>query len=293
MRLSATAASTLLLAGALAASATAAAAPPKGAAAKAAKDAGEAGERFYELGVRYTRSGKYERALEMFRKALPARRHGSDIYYNLVAVAEPLKRWNLVNLYALGFLYHEPDTKDAKVIAGKRAKAVRAARRAGAKAPSSVHLAIQPADAEVWVNGVPVGHTGKATVPLLPGRYTFHVELEDYIPWDKEVDVPGVDPVEVTGQVQRMKLYGALKVETSPPDGVEVFVDERSVGKTPLEPVKLLVGRHLIRFALPGWDRWVRYVTIERDQTFELRPTLEKLPGAAGSGGTAPTPVQP
>ncbi len=285
MRIHVTAPSVLVLAGLLGAPAPSWAAPPKEAPATSAqtktKGGGEAGERFYELGVRYTRSGRYERALEMFQKALPSRRHGSDIYYNLVAVAEPLKRWDLVNLYALGFLYHEPDTKDAKVIAGKRARAVRAARRRGAKAPSAVHMAIQPTDAEVWVDGVPVGHTGKATVPLLPGRYKVHVELEDYLPWDREIDVPGVDPVEVTGQVERMKLYGALEVHTSPKDGVEVFVDERSVGKTPLEPVKLLVGRHLIRFALPGWDRWVRYVTIERDATFELRPTLEKTPGAA------------
>ncbi len=280
MRTSATAMTTLLLAGLLVASRPAGAAPPAKKAKASAQADGEAGERFYGLGVRYTRSGKYERALEMFLKALPSRRHGSDIYYNLVAVAEPLKRWDLVNLYALGFLYHEPDTKDAKVIARKRAKAVRAARRAGAKAPSAVHLAIEPADAEVWVNGVPVGHTGKATVPLLPGRYEIHVELEDYLPWDKEIEVPGIEPVEVTGQVERMKLYGSLQVFPSPKDGVEVFVDEKSVGKTPMGPVKLLVGRHLIRFALPGWDRWVRYVTIERDQTFELRPVLEKTPGA-------------
>jgi hypothetical protein len=43
-----------------------------------------------------------------------------------------------------------------------------------------------------------------------------------------------------------------------------------------MERVALDTGKHLVRFELVGWDRWVRYVTIEKEATEDLEATLEQ-----------------
>ena len=55
------------------------------------------------------------------------------------------------------------------------------------------------------------------------------------------------------------------------------------VGVTPLEPFELETRRHLIRFEKAGYDSWVRYVDITKDETFVLEPTLEKTPPTAAA----------
>ncbi len=78
--------------------------------------------------------------------------------------------------------------------------------------------------------------------------------------------------------MKALSYQGQLTITSEPAEGVEVYIDDRHVGTTPLAPLPLTAEkRFLVRFEKPGYDRWVRYVVIPRDETFALSPKLETL----------------
>jgi hypothetical protein len=257
-----------------------AAASPLAAPALAAQgdDAFAAGERYFKQAVKHLRARRFERAVEMFEKALPTRGETSDIFFNLVAAAEGAQLWGKVHLYAQGFLFLEPDTADARAIRRKMKRAAREAQRLK-QAPAPVRFVVEPAGAPVHVGGVPVARGGGPPVALVPGAYEVTIAAPEYEPYRSRLEVAAGEPVEVSVTLVKMLYYGTLVVAPRPAEGVAVFLDDKPVGTTPLEPLKLQTNRYLVRFDKPGFDRWHRYVTIVRDQTVTLEPALERSIG--------------
>ena len=68
-------------------------------------------------------------------------------------------------------------------------------------------------------------------------------------------------------------------------EGVRVYVNDTQMGKTPIEKIKLLSDRYLVRFERKGWDTWSRYITIGRNSTFVIQPVMEKTPVDAKKKG--------
>ncbi|MGM0574842.1 MAG: PEGA domain-containing protein [Myxococcota bacterium] len=244
-------------------------------AAAAEGDEAQAGAKYYERAVRYVRARKYDKALEWFEKALPHRNETSDIFYNLVNVAEAVKDWEKVYLYAVGFLYLEPDTADADDIRAKKDKAARVLGRRD-RAPVAVTFDVKPRGVQVLVDHVPVVRSARKPVELIPGEYTATADKPDHHPWEKTFEVVAGAPREVEGEVKPMIFHGKLKVVTHPAEGVKVYVDDEYVGTTPLDPIELETRKYLIRFEKEGWDKWIRYVTIQKEETFVLEPHLER-----------------
>lgn len=238
------------------------------------------GERYFNRAAFYVRARHYDKALEFFEKALPYRNQTSDIFFNLVVVSEAEKDWARVFKYATGFLFLEAGSKDSEVVEGKLKKATEALARRKI-APVTVSFGVKPKNVTVYLDHVPVTRAGQRPVQLLPGTYEALAELVDHHPWKTKVEIPASDePFTVKGELVKMIFKGKLKVMTDPAEGVEVFIDDQPVGKTPLEPLTLDTKRYLVRFELPGYDKWHRYVTIDKDETYELRATLERS-GAA------------
>ena len=101
--------------------------------------------------------------------------------------------------------------------------------------------------------------------------------LEDYKDWKQEFKVTKGDSQTVKGAMVKKIYFGMLNIVTDPPDGVDVLIDGKKVGVTPLKPRRMQTGRYLVRFEKEGWDYWHRYVDITRDGTYELTPTMERL----------------
>ena len=83
------------------------------------RDESEAGEIYYEQATRMARFRNYRKAMELFEKALPFMRDDADIYYNLVAIADKLKRFDKAYLYASAYLL-DSDSIDARGLWVKR-----------------------------------------------------------------------------------------------------------------------------------------------------------------------------
>ncbi len=250
-----------------------------------------AGDHYVALALRYVRAHKPMRALALFEKALPYKNTTSDIFYNLTNVADALHKVAKVAFYGQGFLYLESDTKDARMIRGKVHHALRALRRTGDR-PSHVLFAVTPPGVTVLVDHVPLTDTGGKAVTLPPGTYHAHAEKAGYVPWNAMFTVAGGKPLTVKGALVKKIYHGTLKIITDPPDGVKVYIDDKLVGTTPLPKlITLETRRYLVRFAKPGYDRWIRYVDISRQKTYVLKPVMEHhVGGAAPEGGGAGTP---
>jgi hypothetical protein len=83
------------------------------------------------------------------------------------------------------------------------------------------------------------------------------------------VDDTGPPPAEAPGQLQLAVTPWA-----------EVSVDETSVGTTPVKPIELAPGTHLVRLVHPGFRPLVRKVVIQAGETttLEIDLTWEAVP---------------
>ncbi|TNF36845.1 MAG: PEGA domain-containing protein [Deltaproteobacteria bacterium] len=234
-------------------------------------------QRDYDRAVRLARSGKAREALELFEAALPVKNESSDIFYNLVQVAEVAKRWDKVLAYAQGFLRLEQETRDAKAFEAKLDTALKRLEKAG-RTPVKVRFETAPEGVDLFVDHVPVAFDGAGEVLLLPGRHEAVARKHDHTPWRETIAVKAGEPQTLTVKLEPIVYTGTLKITTVPADGVTVYLDDKMLGTTPLEPLQLPTVKTLVRFEKPGYDRWVRYVTPERDQVYELNATLEKTP---------------
>ena len=242
----------------------------------AAEEPGDLGDQYNDKALRYVRARKPDKALDFFEKALPYRNDSSDIFYNLVAVAEAVKDWSRVHLYTTGFLYLESGTDDARDFARKQKAAVKGLTKAKL-APAPVSFEIDPPGVEIFVNHVPVGKARRGMVDLPPGEYVARASKVDHHDWEQPFEVVAGTPAVVKGALQKMVFHGLLSITTEPAEGVQVFVDDELIGTTPIEePLKLETRRYLVRFEKEGWERWIRYVDIKKDEAHELKPALEK-----------------
>jgi hypothetical protein len=143
---------------------------------------------------------------------------------------------------------------------------------------ASLFVSSEPRDAEVRVDGVPLGVTGGLdVVSLRPGRYELEVRKEGYLPEIRFVDLRARDTrfvhvilTEVTG--------GSIRVTSAPP--ADVYVEGEAAGRTPIT-ISSLPGFYTLRLERAGFvpfesTEQVRNFRVTRaDVTLEpLHPTM-------------------
>lgn len=106
---------------------------------------------------------------------------------------------------------------------------------------------------------------------LDPGRHQIRMVAEGFFPIEREVELVlgstlGID-------LTLVERAGALSIAA--PSGSEVYVDGRSVGKTPFsKPVDIVAGKHVIAVAGRGLQTWTEQITVERGKALSLSPTM-------------------
>jgi formylglycine-generating enzyme required for sulfatase activity len=103
------------------------------------------------------------------------------------------------------------------------------------------------------------------------GEYRLEATLEGYHPLQTTFTVDNRAAQRLRFEMR--KLPGLLRVSTAPPDGALVSVDGEVVGETPLDPLTLEAGNHLLEVAAPRYRTVAREVEIEglgREQQLTL-----------------------
>lgn len=163
--------------------------------------------------------------------------------------------------------------------------------RAGQGAPAPIYgtldIRSQPSGARVFVDGQFVGVT-PVRYGTLEGAHEVRIEREGYETFVTSVNLragqtqlveTGLAPVRRTGTV----------TFSSQPQGAEVLVGGRSIGRTPTATVTLDEGSYQARFVLPGYEE--RVVTFDvrgntnQNVSAELRALRGSLSITANVGG--------
>jgi len=238
----------------------------------------------YKKALALVQAGKNEAALTAFEavlEPLASEPNSPDLLYNLVQVGRALKRWDKVLLYAQGFLARDGESADARAMGSL----IELAKTRLAQTPgrAAVELTVAaPLDADVFVDATPVARAERRSLWLAPGVHRVRALQVGFTPFERELTLAsGVagEAATVAVVLEKIVLMGKLDVKAKPADGVQVFVDDKLQGVTPLPPLTLEAKRCLVRFEKPGFASWVRYVVIEANGTVVVSPVLEKVAG--------------
>jgi tRNA A-37 threonylcarbamoyl transferase component Bud32 len=130
-----------------------------------------------------------------------------------------------------------------------------------------LQLHIEPAGAEVWLDGTLVG-TSPLAVPTSPGRHTVRAQKKGFAASSRSVEVPpGGTSVELRLETERR--WGTLDVFSEP--WGEIYVDGHDTGKqTPQRGLRLPAGHHRLRLHNP-------VLNASRELEVEVSPDERKL----------------
>lgn len=246
----------------------------------------EEAERYFQRGLSYAKRGNGKKALENMEKALPTINDNVDLLYSLVQVCTALKDLRCTLLYGQAYVFAEDpsntdDLQEVQTLVAESRKTLEKRKMP----PSKVTFDLEPKGTPVEVQKVVLGRSGRHSAWLPPGTYKARGRWKDHHPWEGSFTVNDGEPFELTGKLEPMVFHGLLTIRTEPKEGVQVYIDDEPYGTTPIEdPIRLETRRYLLRFEKEGWERWVRYVDIKKDETYELKPKMERTPPPAGAG---------
>ncbi|MBN2362196.1 MAG: PEGA domain-containing protein [Deltaproteobacteria bacterium] len=162
--------------------------------------------------------------------------------------------------------------------AAQTAAAARAARAdiEGCRSVECLSRAGQVSDAD-WVVFGTVGSLGQSHLLDLKlvdvAGQTEARRLTVKLAGERDVLIEGVRSA-VAELIAPDQFVGALEVELAEA-GAEVFLDGRSVGKTPLGRIEgLAPGEHALKIALPGYEDFDRFFTVRFGRTAYVRASL-------------------
>ena len=222
-------------------------------------------------GTHQVRKGQFGKAIKLFKEAVredPAESWG---YFNVGNIARKAKKCRDVLIYFRAFLYLSPGTDDDKI--------ARSAIKTCAREPAtgSLSVATEPTGAEILLDGVVIGQSKESEIRLTAGTYRLELSHPNVEGFSREITVTQGEETLIKETLRLKPAFGFLAVKVDPPDGVKVYLDEKPMGVTPKDVVRLETRKYLLRLEKAGYDRWIRNVTIRKDRTYTLQATLEKL----------------
>lgn len=222
-------------------------------------------------GTRHVRKGQFDKALKLFKEAVKEDPAESWGYFNVGNIARKAKKCGDVLTYFRAFLYLSPGTDDDKIAR----KAIKTCARESET--GSLSVTTEPPGAEILLDGIVIGQSPEAEIRLGAGTYRFELSHPDAKALTREITVTLGEETKIAETLVLKPAFGFLAVKVDPPDGVKVYLDEKPLGVTPMEEVRLETRKYLLRLEKAGYDRWIRNVTIRKDRTYTLQATLEKL----------------
>jgi eukaryotic-like serine/threonine-protein kinase len=145
-------------------------------------------------------------------------------------------------------------------------------------APNLAVLKVEsvPSGAAVMVDGETKAKT-PAHLMLSLGEHSIRLSLQDHQPWEERIAVTQATEYPIRVDLQRSVKLASLKIRSTP-SGAEVFVDDASVGKTPMEQA-LPAGEHSIRLSLANYQVYEERLALEdaRELDVTLKPAAKKF----------------
>ncbi len=239
----------------------------------------EARERFGR-GLRLFNDGDNAGALAEFERAYSLAPH-PFVLYNIGLVHSAMGR-SVDAADALGRVLESPGNLDAEKI--ERAKKTRDAALARI---AEIALTANVDGAEIEVDGIVMGKTPlPSPLRVTSGRRILGVVAPGYAPERREVSVAGQTKIDVRFQLKPFEgRLAHLELRSSVP-GVDVLVDDKPVGKTPLPTTLALIpGKHRIELRRPGFSAEKRELDVGEGATGRMTVDPTPDPSALSTEG--------
>ena len=140
---------------------------------------------------------------------------------------------------------------------------------------SDVFISSIPEGAAISIDGKPAGHT-PLTIELPEGDYLVQISADGFKAWTTRLAVGLNQPLSIK-DVRLQPADGTLALQTQPPDA-NVTIDQKFVGKTPLEVQLSADIEHEIRISKAGYEKISRSVQVSTGKrktlVVELNPEL-------------------
>jgi hypothetical protein len=222
-------------------------------------------------GERQVGHGNLEAAHKTFIKVLKEEPDNSTAISALAQIASFLKNHHESVFWYTVYLYVEAsysgETEDIKELIEKEAGQI--------SNPGELTVNVTPSYAELRMNGSRVGK-GSVTLKTIGGsEFMVEVEAEDFHSDKRKITVQSTETKVVNINLKKIIYKGMLEIKTLPKKGVDVYVDTKKLGKD-VRKVKLTEGKHLVCFKKKGYDRWWRYVTVQRDSSTFLESNMRE-----------------
>lgn len=136
---------------------------------------------------------------------------------------------------------------------------------------AAMFISSEPRDAEVFIDGVPVGRTVDLEVRLAPGRYQLEVRKEGFLPEMRAVELRA-ETYELVHVILTAIAGGSIQVATEP--GARIYLDGAYVGTSPAT-FSALPGSHTLRLEREGFVTRVTTVPVRNYRVTRVREQLE------------------
>ena len=142
-----------------------------------------------------------------------------------------------------------------------------------------------PPGVRVAVNGEPRGTTPLALAGLPSGAYAVRLAGDGYESQEHQFVITADDPIVSisaelvpAGDTGTASLgVGSIFVDTRP-RGVEVWLDQRLVGETPMRIPNVAAGAHDVEFRHDGYRDWATTVQVGRSAQARVTASLDPVP---------------
>lgn len=227
-----------------------------------------------EKGEKQVQRGKLQAAYKTFQKALKLDPRNSMAINALAQVASFLELHAESVAYYVSYLYLEGTYLTSVEEIHKAMKK----QEASIKNAAYIKLKVEPQDAEIVVNSLPMAK-GSLSLPVAAGKsYDISISATDYHPYHTSLVLGPGEEKNLNIRLKKIIFKGKVELKILPDHDVTVYVDTRPVGSG-LSEVETQEGKRLFCFKKPGFDRWWRYVDVPRNGTVVLEVTLYEQSG--------------
>lgn len=221
-------------------------------------------------------AGAISRSIPVFKKAIElAPGQIPQAYFNLAEVYRARGSCEDAALPYRAYAVYAGTSEAQKEVA-------RAMRRCNTTGWQTLTLQLKPEGARAKIAGYLWPAKKQVTVLLPRGEYKIAVEAVDHHPDEFTIELADED-VTRSVELEKMKFKGKIQVNApegsririfaGPSDKTEIVADEAKPG----EAVEVSEGRHFVEVTRDGFERWIRNVSVKRDETSEVKVAMTPL----------------